>query len=89
MKATADDENPCPGYLFQEIGSILYPASVMIYVTAATSGGCVYICICVRVKVAGFFFCLLPFSCFSYLALLQLHIKLFLHYSLITLYYFI
>lgn len=23
MKATADDENPCPGYLFQEIGSIL------------------------------------------------------------------
>ncbi|KAM9832382.1 AP-4 complex accessory subunit tepsin [Neosynchiropus ocellatus] len=24
MKATADDENPCPGYLFQEIGSILY-----------------------------------------------------------------
>lgn len=24
MKATADDENPCPGYLFQEIGSILW-----------------------------------------------------------------
>lgn len=24
MKATADDENPCPGYLFQEIGSILF-----------------------------------------------------------------
>lgn len=23
MKATADDETPCPGYLFQEIGSIL------------------------------------------------------------------
>nr|XP_061807128.1 AP-4 complex accessory subunit tepsin-like [Nerophis lumbriciformis] len=23
MKATADDESPCPGYLFQEIGSIL------------------------------------------------------------------
>ncbi|KAF6728439.1 AP-4 complex accessory subunit tepsin [Oryzias melastigma] len=22
MKATADDENPCPGYLFQEIGKI-------------------------------------------------------------------
>ncbi|XP_061912035.1 AP-4 complex accessory subunit tepsin isoform X3 [Entelurus aequoreus] len=24
MKATADDESPCPGYLFQEIGSILW-----------------------------------------------------------------
>lgn len=24
MKATSDDENPCPGYLFQEIGSILW-----------------------------------------------------------------
>ena len=23
MKATADDETPCPGYLFEEIGSIL------------------------------------------------------------------
>lgn len=26
MKATADDEAPCPGYLFEEISSILFPA---------------------------------------------------------------
>ncbi|XP_010734627.3 AP-4 complex accessory subunit Tepsin isoform X2 [Larimichthys crocea] len=27
MKATADDENPCPGYLFQEIGKISHESS--------------------------------------------------------------
>uniref|UniRef100_A0A3B4WF67 TEPSIN adaptor related protein complex 4 accessory protein n=1 Tax=Seriola lalandi dorsalis TaxID=1841481 RepID=A0A3B4WF67_SERLL len=27
MKATADDENPCPGYLFQEIGKITHESS--------------------------------------------------------------
>ncbi|XP_011602540.1 AP-4 complex accessory subunit Tepsin [Takifugu rubripes] len=27
MKATADDENPCPGYLFQEIGKIPHESS--------------------------------------------------------------
>lgn len=26
MKATVDDEAPCPGYLFEEISSILFPA---------------------------------------------------------------
>lgn len=30
MKATADDENPCPGYLFQEIGSIHISAASFI-----------------------------------------------------------
>uniref|UniRef100_A0A3Q0QY16 TEPSIN adaptor related protein complex 4 accessory protein n=1 Tax=Amphilophus citrinellus TaxID=61819 RepID=A0A3Q0QY16_AMPCI len=27
MKATADDENPCPGYIFQEIGKISHESS--------------------------------------------------------------
>lgn len=26
MRATSDDESPCPGYLFEEIGSILFVA---------------------------------------------------------------
>lgn len=31
MKATSDDETPCPGYLFEEIGSILQTCKILAF----------------------------------------------------------
>lgn len=31
MKATSDDETPCPGYLFEEIGSILQTCGILVF----------------------------------------------------------
>lgn len=36
MKATADDETPCPGYIFEEIGSILLQSVNYVFICLVT-----------------------------------------------------